>query len=69
MPFIEKIALQKCGVRTNRQLESADIYLGRKSKLKQIQDKVTKIGNMKSEPTAKIDALNEYMRELFKKEI
>ena len=67
MPFIEKIALQKCGVRTKDSWNPADIYLGRKSKLKQIQDKVTKIGNMKSEPTAKLDALNEYMRELFKK--
>ena len=67
MPFIEKIALQKCGVRTKDSWNPADIYLGRKSKLKQIQDKVTKIGNMKSEPPAKLDALNEYMRELFKK--
>ena len=67
MPFIEKIALQKCGVRTKDSWNPADIYLGRKRKLKQIQDKVTKIGNMKSEPTAKLDALNEYMRELFKK--
>ena len=67
MPFIEKIALQKCGVRTKDSWNPADIYLGRKSKLKQIQDKVTNIGNMKSEPAAKLDALNEYMRELFKK--
>lgn len=67
MPFVEKIALTKCGVRTKDSWNPADIYLVKKTKKVAIQNKLTKIGDMKAEASAKLDALNDYMKDLFVK--
>ena len=39
MPFVEKIALEKCGVRTKDSWNPADIYLVKKSQKNKIQNK------------------------------
>ena len=46
MPFVEKIARDKCGVKTKDSWNPADIYIVKKSKKIQIQAELTKIGNM-----------------------
>ena len=46
MPFVEKIARDKCGVKTKDSWNPADIYIVKKSKKIQIQSELTKIGNM-----------------------
>jgi len=67
MPFLEKIALTKCGVRTKDSWNPADIYLVKKSDKRTIEAKLTKIGDMKGEDAARLEALNEYMKDLFVK--
>jgi len=67
MPFVEKIALTKCGVRTKDSWNPADIYIVKQNKRREIEAKLTKIGDMKGEPSARLDALNEYMKDLFVK--
>ena len=65
MPFVEKIALEKCGVRTKDSWNPADIYLVKKSQKNQIQNKIKSIGDMSGPKEAKLDSLNEYMRSEF----
>ena len=66
MPFVEKIARDKCGVKTKDSWNPADIYIVKKSKKIQIQAELTKIGNMSLTESQKLDMLNDYMRKLFK---
>lgn len=66
MPYLEKIALTKCGVRTKDSWNPADIYIVKKTKVKSIRDKLKVIGDMPNkEKSEKLDALNEYMKALF----
>lgn len=67
MPFVEDIALKKCGVRTKDSWNPADIYCVKATKESTIKKDLTAIGNMKIEPRARLDLLNEYMRDSFKK--
>tara|TARA_B110000438_G_C15751266_1_gene623105 strand:- start:48 stop:1418 length:1371 start_codon:yes stop_codon:yes gene_type:complete len=67
MPYVEKIALTKCGVRTKDSWNPADIYIVKKNKRKTIENKIKSIGDMKAEKSNKLDALNDYMKSLFKK--
>ena len=67
MPFVEGIALKKCGVGTKDSWNPADIYCVKKTKEAAIRKKLTAIGDMKIEPRARLDLLNDYMRQLFKK--
>tara|TARA_B100002019_G_scaffold82815_1_gene71551 strand:+ start:6590 stop:7969 length:1380 start_codon:yes stop_codon:yes gene_type:complete len=67
MNYIEKIATTQCGVSTKDNWNPADIYATRKSKDSEIRKKIKDIANMKLQPPAKLDALNEYMRECFVK--
>jgi hypothetical protein len=67
MPIVEKIAITKCGVRTKDSWNPADIYLVKKNKRSAIEKKLKQIGDRKTENEAKLDALNEYMRDLFVK--
>ena len=67
MPFVEAVALKKCGVGTKDSWNPADIYCVKKTKETAIRKQLTKIGNMKIEPRARLDLLNDYMRQLFKK--
>ena len=71
MPYLETIALTKCGVRIKDSWNPADIYIVKKNKLKTIKDKLKIIGDMSNKEKAeKLDALNEYMKALFiKKEL
>jgi hypothetical protein len=66
MPIIEKAATN-CGVRQKDSWNPADIYIIKKSSRNKILEKITEIGNRKTENEAKLDALNEYMRDLFVK--
>jgi hypothetical protein len=61
MPFLEDIAIKKCGVRTKDSWNPADIYAVRKSKKRVIMKELDAIGDLKMEPAAKLDALNSYM--------
>jgi hypothetical protein len=65
MPFVENIALKKCGVRTKDSWNPADIYCVKASKESKIKKDLTKIGDMEIEPRARLDRLNEYMRDCF----
>lgn len=67
MHLVEKIAITKCGVSTKDNWNPADIYATKKSKQSEIKKQIQHIGNMKLSPRAKLDALNEYMRECFVK--
>lgn len=67
MPFVESVAKNKCGVATKDSWNPADIYCVRKTKKAQVQKKITQIGNLKLEPRERLDALNDYMRDAFKK--
>lgn len=67
MHLVEKIAMTKCGVSTKDNWNPADIYATKKSKQSEIKKQIQHIGNMKLSPRAKLDALNEYMRECFVK--
>jgi len=66
MPIIEKAATN-CGVRQKDSWNPADIYIIKKSSRNKILEKITEIGNRKTENESKLDALNEYMRDLFVK--
>lgn len=67
MPFVEKIATEKCGVRTKDSWNPADIYIVKKSQKDKIQKKIKSIGDMPGSKEAKLDSLNEYMRSEFVK--
>ena len=67
MPYVEKIALNKCGVRTKDSWNPADIYIVKKTKKGSIEKKLKSIGDMNTEASKKLDALNDYMKSLFKK--
>lgn len=67
MYFIEKIAISKCGVSNKDSWNPADIYATKTSKQSQIKKQIQNISDMKLAPSAKLDALNEYMRECFVK--
>lgn len=69
MPFVENIAMKKCGVRTKDAWNPADIYCAKKTKVAAIKKKLTAIGAMKIEPRARLDHLNDYMRDCFNKKI
>ena len=66
MPIIEKAATN-CGVRQKDSWNPADIYIIKKSNESKILKKIEEIGNRKTENEAKLDALNEYMRDQFVK--
>jgi hypothetical protein len=62
MPFLEGIASTKCGVRTKDSWNPADIYAVKTTSERQIRQDLTKIGEMKGEDEARLNALNDYMR-------
>jgi hypothetical protein len=62
MPHLENIALKKCGVRTKDSWNPADIYAVQKTKKAKIMKELVAIGDLKMELSAKLDALNDYMR-------
>src|SRR6056300_96304 len=64
MPIVEGVA-KKCGIGTKDSWNPADIYLVKKSKRRDIEKKLVEIGDRTGEKDGKLDALNEYMRELF----
>jgi hypothetical protein len=68
MPFVENVALKKCGVRTKDSWNPADIYCVRKTKESKIKKDIAAIGEMKIEPGARLDLLNDYMRQAFIKQ-
>ena len=63
MPLVEGVA-KKCGISTKDSWNPADIYLVKKSKRRDIEKKLVEIGDRTGEKDGKLDALNEYMREL-----
>jgi len=65
MPFLENIAITKCGVATKDSWNPADIYIVKRSKERQIKIDLKKIGDSKVDKKIKLDMLNEYMREKF----
>ena len=65
MPYLENIALKKCGVKTKDSWNPADIYIVRKTKLADIKAKLKRIGDRIADPRLKLDALNDYMKVLF----
>jgi|TARA_B110000438_G_C15768580_1_gene630785 hypothetical protein len=65
MPYVEGIALSKCGVSTKDSWNPADIYIVKKDKRTAIEKKLKSIGDMKTEKSNKLDALNDYMKDLF----
>lgn len=65
MPFLEKIAINKCGVSTKDSWNPADIYIVRKTKKKDIETELTRIGNLGVPKPQKLDMLNDYMRKMF----
>ena len=66
MPFVERVAQQKCGVSTKDSWNPADIYIVRKTKRREIEAEITKIGDMPGTAPQRLDMLNEYMRKQFK---
>ena len=64
MPLVEGVA-KKCGVTQQDSWNPADIYLVKRSKRIGIEKRLVEIGNRTGENNGKLDALNEYMRELF----
>ena len=70
MPHVENIALKKCGVGTKDSWNPADIYAVKKIKKAEIMKELTAIGEMQMEPRARLDELNNYMRnKIAKKEL
>ena len=65
MPFLEKIAINKCGVSTKDSWNPADIYIVRKTKKREIETELTRIGNLSVPKPQKLDMLNDYMRKMF----
>ena len=65
MVFVEKIAINKCGVSTKDSWNPADIYLCRKTKKTEIKMNMTRIGDLSVPKPQKLDMLNDYMRRLF----
>jgi hypothetical protein len=65
MVFLEKIAINKCGVSTKDSWNPADIYLCRKTKKTEIKMNMTRIGDLSVPKPQKLDMLNDYMRRLF----
>ena len=65
MPYIEDIALKKCGVRTKDSWNPADIYLVKKNIKNEVKKKVKAIGDLDIEKAQKLTALNDYMRSVF----
>ena len=65
MAFVERIALNKCGVSTKDSWNPADIYLCRKTKKAEIKKEMTRIGELGVPKPQKLDMLNDYMRKLF----
>jgi hypothetical protein len=68
MPFVEDVALKKCGVRTKDSWNPADIYCVRKTKEDKIKKDIAAIGVAEIEPAARLDLLNDYMRQSFVKQ-
>ena len=66
MPFIEDIAINKCGVRTKDSWNPADIYIVRTNKERNIKKEIKAIGDSSLEKPQKLTALNDYMRSRFK---
>ena len=69
MPFIEGIALNKCGVRTKDSWNPADIYIVRKNKVGTVKTEIKAIGDSLLEKSQKLTALNDYMRARFKTKV
>ena len=67
MPFLEDVAKKKCGVTKKDSWNPADIYLAKKRAVPTMTKKINSIGNMKGTPASRLDALNDYMKELFVK--
>tara|TARA_Y100000034_G_C6851661_1_gene386416 strand:- start:10 stop:1386 length:1377 start_codon:yes stop_codon:yes gene_type:complete len=65
MPYIEDIALKKCGVRTKDSWNPADIYLVKKNAKNGVKKRVKEIGDLNIEKSQKLTALNDYMRSVF----
>ena len=66
MPFIEDIAINKCGVRTKDSWNPADIYIVRTNKERDIKKEIKTIGDSSLQKPQKLTALNDYMRTVFK---
>jgi|TARA_R110000764_G_scaffold38503_4_gene85393 hypothetical protein len=62
MPFLEDIALKKCGVRAKDSWNPADIYAVKIRSEAEIRKALFEIGERKMGNAAKLDALNSYMR-------
>ena len=69
MPFVENIALKKCGVRTKDSWNPADIYIVKKKNKTAIEKKIKSIGDMVADKSIKLDALNDYMKSMFVKKL
>lgn len=65
MPFIEDIAKKKCGVSVKDRWDPADIYMVKKNKKKEIQEKLVTL-TAGSDKDSNLMALNDYMRVLMK---
>ena len=65
MPFIEDIAKKKCGVSVKDRWDPADIYMVKKNKKKEIQEKLVTL-TTGSDKDSNLMALNDYMRVLMK---
>lgn len=63
MPFIETIAKTKCGVSVKDRWNPADIYMVKKQKRKEIEQKIKDLTNGSDKDTNLL-ALNDYMRTL-----
>ncbi len=68
MTFVEDVALKKCGVRTKDSWNPADIYCVRETKQDKIRKDIAAIGVAQIEPAARLDLLNDYMRQVFVKQ-
>jgi hypothetical protein len=66
MPFLEKTAMQRCGVTKKDSWNPADIYAVKASQENTIRNKIREIGDLKCDPNEKLDILNEAMRVWFK---
>ena len=65
MPYLEGIAINKCGVSTKDSWNPADIYLVKIQQKARIMTELKTIGDFKLSPKQKLDMLNNYMRRLF----
>lgn len=65
MPYLEGIAMNKCGVSTKDSWNPADIYLVKKQQKARIMTEMKTIGDLNLDTKQKLDMLNNYMRRLF----